>query len=239
MDAKNIAVRAAEEQLQSYLLAYQRAVTSSDTSVNDLQLERYQEQLEDCVVTAPMDGVVTKIPVKEGDMTEIAKTLVTITSFDNMKIKIKINEYDLKGAGVGQDVDIILKAIGKEYTGTISQISRTATAQNGVSFFDSEVEFTADEDVRSGMSVEIRIPVHDVRHVLTIQQRAVQVREDGTAYVMVLSADGKTKEERTVTCGVTDGTYIEITSGLSEGETIYYMPKSIGESYNEMEDDFS
>ena len=224
--------------MQSYLLAYQRAITSSDTSVNDLQLERYQEQLEDCVVTAPMDGVVTKIPVKEGDMTEIAKTLVTITSFDNMKIKIKINEYDLRGASVGQDVDIVLKAIGKEYTGQISQISRTATAQNGVSFFESEVEFTADEDVRSGMSVEIKIPVHDVRHVLTIQQRAVQVREDGTAYVLVLGADGKTKEERDVTCGVTDGTYIEITSGLSEGETVYYIPKSMGESYMEMEEDF-
>lgn len=238
VDAKNIAVRGAEEQLQSLLLTYQRALTASDTSVNDLQLERYQEQLEDCVVTAPIDGVVTSIPVKEGDMTEIAKTLVTITSFDDMKIKIKINEYDLSCAGIGQEVNITLKAIGKEYTGQISQISRTATSQNGVSFFDSEVEFAADEDVRSGMSVEIKIPIHDVHHVLTIQQRAVQVREDGTAYVLVLGADGKTREERTVTCGVADGTFIEITSGLSEGETVFYIPKSLGESYDEMMTEF-
>lgn len=238
VDAKNIALRTAEEQLQSYQLAYQRALTSSDTSVNDLQLERYQEQLGDCVVTAPIDGVVTKIPVKEGDMTEIAKTLVTITSFDNMKIKIKINEYDLMGAAVGEEVMITLKAIDKEYTGQISQISRTATAQNGVSFFDSEVEFVADDDVRSGMSVEVRLPIHDVRHVLTVQQRAVQLRDDGTAYVLVLGADGKTREERDVTCGVTDGTYIEITSGLSEGETVFYMQMSIGESYDQMEEDF-
>ena len=78
------------------------------------QMERYREQLEDCVVTAPMDGVVTKITAKEGDMTTAATSLAVITSFDDMRIKIKINEYDLMGASVGEDVQITLKAIDKD-----------------------------------------------------------------------------------------------------------------------------
>ncbi|MBR3517393.1 MAG: biotin/lipoyl-binding protein [Lachnospiraceae bacterium] len=222
LHALTMAETSTQETLQSYRNQYDQALLGQDTSVNELKLARLYDQLEDCTVTAPMSGVITTLNIKEGDMisTTNEKPAAVITDFGEMKIKIKINEYDILGASVGVPVEITLNAIGKDYEGEIAQISRIATSQNGVSYFDSEVNFKADEDVRSGMSVEVRLITHDLKDVLTLETKSIETRDDGTAYVNVISADGKGMEQRDVTCGATDGTYTEILSGLEEGDVV-------------------
>ncbi|MCR5012514.1 MAG: efflux RND transporter periplasmic adaptor subunit [Lachnospiraceae bacterium] len=223
VDSYNAVVRSTEEQLESYRLQYQQALMGSDTSVDDLKLARLYEKLDDCTVRASISGEVTKIPVEEGAMTEASKSLATITNFSKLKIDIKINEYDIKGASVGEDVTVILNAVGTEYDGKITKISRNAKSENGVSYFESEVEFDGDEDVRSGMSVEVHLITNELHDVPTLPNDVIQLRDDGTAYVLVYTEDHKTTEERDIECGVTDGTYTEITSGLKTGDEIVYM----------------
>ena len=187
------------------------------------------QQLEDCTVKAPMDGIVTSIKLKEGDMATAGMPVAVITDYGRMKIDIRINEYDLESSKEGDEVEITLNALEKDYKGKITKIARTATVENGVSYFEAEVEFDADGDVRGGMSVEVRLMINDLHQVTAIPSRAVQVRSDGTSYVQVIGADGKSFEERDIECGATDGTYIEVIKGVSIGETIMYMPQSLTE----------
>lgn len=224
VDSYNATVRATEEQLENYRLQYQVALAGSDTSVNELKLAQLYEKLDDCTLRASISGEVTSLPVEEGEMTAASKSVATITNFSKLKIDIKINEYDINGASVGEDVTVILNAVGTEYDGKITRISRNAKSENGVSYFDSEVEFTGDEDVRSGMSVEVHLVIDDLHDVPTLPNDVIKIRDDGTAYVLVYTEDHKTTEERDIECGITDGTYTEITSGLKTGDEIVYIP---------------
>ena len=229
VDSYNATVRATEEKLENYRLQYQVALQGADTSVDDLKLARLYEKLDDCTIRASISGEVTSIPVEEGSMTEASKSVATITNFSKLKIDIKINEYDIKGASVGEDVTVILNAVGTEYDGKITKISRNAKSENGVSYFESEVEFEGDADVRSGMSVEVHLVTNDLHDVPTLPNDVIQLRDDGTAYVLVYTADHKTTEERDIECGVTDGMYTEITSGLKTGDEIVYIPLMTGD----------
>ncbi|MBR3307745.1 MAG: efflux RND transporter periplasmic adaptor subunit [Lachnospiraceae bacterium] len=229
IDNYNLTVHAATQNLSTYQMQYAQALNSSNTSVNDLQLEKLNESLEDCYLHANLSGVITTLNFKEGDIVSQTMPVAVITNFDRMKVDIRINEYDLEGVSVGDKVEVTLNALKKDYVGTITEIDRTATVNGGVSYFNSVVEFAVDEDVRSGMSVEVRLVTNDKKDVLTVVPRAISTREDGTAYVMVMSEDGKTQVQRDVECGITDGTYVEITGGLEEGEEVLYLPETLQE----------
>lgn len=224
VDTYNATLRAVNEQLQTYAFQVESAKLGTDTTLNDLQLADLKRQLEDCSVVSPIDGVVTTLSAKEGDSVTGAMPLAVVTSFDQLQVKININEYDILGVTEGSPVEIIISALDKSYPGTITNIAKTATTSSGVSYFESEVQFDGDADARSGMSAEVKLVIHDLKQVLAIPSEAIQTSPDGSAYVNVLSADGKAMEERTITVGISDGTYTQIVNGLSEGETIYYTP---------------
>lgn len=219
LDNYRAAMKTSDLQMKNYQFALESARAQADTTLSELQLADLKRQLGDCTVTAPIDGVVTALPVKVGDVAAVAG-LATITQFKDMKIDIKINEYDILGAEEGKDVTIIVDALNKTYEGKIKKIAKVATVEAGVSYFKSEVEFLADEDTRSGMSVEVKLPIYDLENVLTISNKAIQTEKDGSAYVNVYGADGKSVEKKSIVCGVSDGMYTEIKEGLKEGDTV-------------------
>ena len=224
VDSYNAAVNNSQQQLKTYEMQVQQAYAQADDSVSRLQLEDLKTNLDDYVLYAPISGEITSLNVDEGDTISAASgTLATIVDFDRMKVDIRIGEYDILGARVGQEVTVIIDALNKEYTGTIAHIDRMASVENGVSYYKAEVDFDADEDIRSGMSSQVRLKVYDLSGVVTISCDAVQTAEDGSSYVMVAGTEEGSKINWAVTLGASDGTYQQITDGLAAGETVYYI----------------
>ena len=226
VDSYNAAVNASQQQLKTYEMQIQQARAQANDSVNRLQLEDLKNDLSDYAIYAPVSGEITALNVEAGDMISGAGTsqaLATIVDFDKMKVDIKIGEYDILGTEEGQPVTITIDALNKDYIGQIVRISRMATVENGVSYYEAEVDFDADDFIRSGMSAEVRLTVSDLSDVVTILSSAVQTAGDGTSYVLVDGEEEGSKIQWPVTLGVSDGTYTQITSGLSAGETIYYI----------------
>lgn len=226
VDAYNTAVRNSEQQLQTYATQVQTAKAgSTQQDANRLKLQDLQNQLGDCEVKAPMDGVVTQLNVTEGDIAATTQPAAVITSFDKMKIDIKINEYDILGVEEGKPVTINIDALDQDYNGTIKSISRVATIENGVSYFESEVDFDGDENARSGMSAEVRLITSQATNATSVSSEAIQMADDGSSFVYMYADDKKkTLKQQPVTLGTTDGTYTEITEGLYPGDTILYQP---------------
>lgn len=212
------------QQLESYAQQVEQAVTSADSTTSELQLQQLKDSLDDYEIVAPIDGELTALDLKEGETLSATSTIGTVTDFSTMKIDINISEYDIQGVSKGTPVTITLDAIsGKSYDGEISYISHEATVSSGVSYFEAEVEFTADDDARSGMSAEIKVTVNDLKDVLTVPNDAIQTATDGTSYVLTAGDDANgTMTQTTIETGATDGSYTEVTSGLSEGDTVYY-----------------
>ena len=226
VDSYNAAVRSTKQQLESYSLQVQQAQAGADDTVSRLQLDNLEDQRKDYTITAPISGQITKLSVKTGDITAVSNTtsLATITNYDKMKVDIKVGEYDIVDLKSGDPVTIRIQALKKDYTGKIAHIDREATVENSVSYFNAEVNFTPDENVRGGMSAEVKLTINDLHDVLSISNDAVQNADDGSSYVLVRSEDGKTYTRKNVTLGATDGSYTQVTDGLSDGDKVYYLP---------------
>jgi RND family efflux transporter MFP subunit len=228
IDSYNAAVLSVNQELEGYQLTIQSAVAGSNDSVNQLKLADLQKQLSDCTITAPMDGIVSKLPAEEGSYVQAAGSVATVTDYSQMKIAVKIGEYDILGVNEGDSVIVSIDALESTYDGTIKKIARDATVQGGVSYFEAEVEIEADEVVRSGMSAEVKLIIEDVKQVVSVPSAAVVADSNGEYFVYVKDpADPKntTPVQIPVTIGVTDGSYTQITQGLSEGDDIL-VPKT-------------
>lgn len=234
IDNYNAAVSSVNHQLETYELQLRLAQANADTSLSQLQLEDLKNNLDKYVITAPISGVITSLNVKEGDMSSVG-TVATITDFNELKIDIKIGEYDVQGVSEGSDVTINVEALDKEYNGRIGYIDRVATVEGNVSYFIAEVWFDADEQVRSGMSAEARFIVNDIPSTLTVLNDSIQTASDGTSYVNIKDEKSGTMIQKPVTCGITDGTYTQILDGLSEGDKVYYMQTMMFGPYMQVE----
>ena len=85
------------------------------------------------------------------------------------------------------------------------------------------VEFWADNPkdlLKSGMFAKVDITLAEKKGAVSIAKKSLYTEEDGSAYVFVPSADGKTAQKKPVTVGFENTNYLEITEGLKEGDVI-------------------
>lgn len=166
-----------------------------------------------------------QMPVEEEDAYAISETVICqLTPNDEVSISVTIDELDINKVSVGQECDVILDALtGQSFTGTI--IRRDASGENngGNTKYTVTVNMGKTEDMYLGMNASVSITLETLDNVLVISEDAL-VEQDGHTYVYT-SYDEK-KDELSglteVTTGNSDGLNVQITDGLSEGQTVYY-----------------
>ena len=195
-----------------------------------LSLQRAQDALENYTITAPISGTVIEKNVKAGDNVNNieAGALAVIYDLSYLKLEMNISELDLSKVAAGQPVDITADAIpGEVFEGRVDRVSINGTTTNGFTTYPATILLEDYGGLNPGMNVSADIVVEEMEHVLSVPAAAVQ-RGDTVLVPLegCLSPDGTSvldptkTEERTVTLGGGDGTYVEITSGLSEGDTV-------------------
>lgn len=224
-ESYNATLTAVNQTLQTYQNALEKttALSSNETAV--LELENLYQQREDYTIVAPMDGVISSLKIKEGSMATSGMTVAQVTNFDTMEIEIKIDEYDILGIQVGTEVEVSVDALEQSFEGRISEISRFATVAGGVSYFTAKVEFNPDENVRSGMSVEVKSVSRSAPQSVSVSVDAIRTKKDNTAYVLVYGEKNQTVEVP-VKVGVSDGKHVQILEGLNEGDVVLITPSN-------------
>lgn len=210
------------QQLENYEAMLEKTEALSDVSAAQIQLKSLKHTRSDYTIKAPCDGTVTELHIEKGDMVTMGMPVATIANIDSMQVSIKVDEYAVKNVKVGSAVKIFIDAIEKEYEGTLIEVDKTASIEGGVSYFNAKVSFTPDEDVKSGMSVEVKLTRVNEQNTLSVSQDCLNYREDNTAYVYVKDAGGKLIEQD-VKLGASDGVYVQVTEGLNEGDTVYFF----------------
>lgn len=214
-------------------------VTNSRLSLEQQQLS-YQntvDKLEDYTITAPIDGTIITKNIKVGDTLDATNgqtTLAVIYDLSYLTFDISLDELDVNEVAVGQTVNITCDSLGDDnaFEGTVTKVSVAGTTQNGVTTYPVTVRIDdAPDGLLPGMNVDATIVVEESRDALSVPVAAVQ--RGNTVYVKDASAkntdntmvggtvlpDGWRAVE--VETGLSDDTSIEITSGLSEGDTVY------------------
>jgi len=138
---------------------------------------------------------------------------------DAMVAIAAVTEADVSSIALGQEVTVTLTASGDQATGEVGYISPVGSSSGGVVAFGILVTLDeAPDAARPGMSADVTVLTAEAADVLAVPTAAI----DGTAgvyIVTVLNADG-TLAERDVSVGLVTDDFTEITSGLSEGETV-------------------
>lgn len=188
------------------------------------------DNLDDYRIEAPISGTVIEKNFKAGDKVDgvSSGTLATIFDLSYLKMEMNVDELNIGKVQVGQTVEITASALpGQTFTGTVDRVSVNGTTTNGFTSYPVTIILREYGDLRPGMNVSANIRGETAANALCVPVAAVSrgntvevalpgaLGEDG-----VTVADPAQTEERQVVLGINDGTYIEITSGLEDGDTV-------------------
>ncbi|HEY78119.1 MAG TPA: efflux RND transporter periplasmic adaptor subunit [Dehalococcoidia bacterium] len=184
-----------------------------------------QKQLDEAVITAPFDGVVAILTVKEGDIvpppTMAAQAIIHLIDLSSLELSAEVDEIDIPDVEPGQKAIIEVDALPDDLIdGEVVSISELPDIQTGLVVYPVKIKFDvpAGLAVRAGMSATADIIIQERKDVLLVPSRVVRQDEQGNTVVNVVI--GKEIEERAVVTGISNGLQTEIISGLNEGETV-------------------
>jgi HlyD family secretion protein len=209
-------------------------VSSTELSLRDaeLALENQNDQLENYTITSPISGTIIEKDFKEGDKisagSSAGQSLCTIFDLSYLTMTLRVDELDISKVEVGQTVRVTAEAVeGREYEGIVTRVNINGTTAGGVTTYPVTIRIDETEGLLPGMNVDVEIEVERRENVLAIPVGAVQrgdivlsnVGDQGNTVAGAPDGFGYAPVE----LGVSDDDYIEITGGLSEGDSIAYM----------------
>ena len=176
--------------------------------------------IDDYEIYAPFDGIVLNANFSIGETASPGVAAITVIS-NEFIIKADINETDITKLKIDQEVEITLDAYPEmNFKGTISEIS--PISKNIAEIITFEITIKPDDAMKEylkyGLSANLTIIISKIENVLYAPIQAVY-EENGKNYVDVLTEEGDIIKVEVVT-GKYNYDYIEIKSGLSEGDII-------------------
>lgn len=205
-------------------------------------LSAAESDLAETTITAPMSGVVVGEPKPAGTMAVQGNSnptvIMRIADTSKKQIMAKIDETDIGNIKVGQDATFTVDTYTNQtFTAHVSKISQTDTSNtwdtNGTSSSSSSSSSSSasviyyyvtldvddpDDVLRLGMTARVEINTAEKEDALVVPIAALKTNDNGS-YVLRVNASGQT-EQVPVTTGIYSDEYVEILSGLSEGDRV-------------------
>jgi HlyD family secretion protein len=160
-------------------------------------LRSNQDALSKTVSTAPFDGIVTNLPVREGETVVVGiqnaegSTLMTLADMSVITAEVKVDETDIVNIQIGQPADVSVDALpGKVFKGHVTLAGDQALLRStGVATSQStsgteeakdfKVVITLDQpsaDLRPGLSTTAKITTAHKQNVLSLPIQALTIR---------------------------------------------------------------
>ncbi|RKD28187.1 HlyD family efflux transporter periplasmic adaptor subunit [Lacrimispora algidixylanolytica] len=234
--------KSAEKLLRTYKDSLDKAQESLDSAKN--KLETTQDTYDNYTITAPISGKVIKKSIKTGDKitksTSGSTVLAVIYDMSNYTFEMSVDELDVKSVKVGQSVTVTADAVsGKTFSGTVTNVSLQSATADGVTNYPVTVTLNDGlDELLPGMNVDGVITLEEAKDVISIPVDALM--RGNTVYVK----DASVKESNgpvpagfrsvEVTTGLISEDYVEIKTGLTEGEEVYVVKTSVSTTQNSM-----
>ena len=198
-----------------------------------LSLENRYDQLDNYTITSPIRGTVIDKNYKAGETSEAGKVLCSIYDLSYLTMTLSVDELDISDIEAGQTVSITADAVeGRRYTGIVTKVSVAGTSSGGTTTYPVTVRIDETDGLLPGMNVDAAITLQSASNVLAIPAGAlnrgntVLVTADSPSAANGTAVEGGQEDYYSVPVeiGTSDSSYIEIVSGLQEGDTVAYIP---------------
>ena len=201
---------------------------------------RAADVLSKTEITAPIDGVVSRLQVRLGEMVVIGiqnqpgTTLMTISDLSTIDAEIKVAEADVLRVSVGQTADITLEAVpGRRFSGRVVEVGASALPQVGAGAAAREFRVVVrfdrpDPGLRPGLTCDAEVLTAEKRNVLVVPLQAVVLRPgpDGKEQAGVLALRDGLARFVPVTTGIIGGLDIEV-GGIEAGLPVVVGPYQV------------
>ena len=205
---------------------YEKAELAYDSTAAQLEqartaVEMAEYNLRVSVMKAPFDGVVTHKHLNEGDtinpMMPGSSGVVTLMDFSTIEVRIRVPDTDLRFLRPGLTVVLGIDAYpGETFEGSVYTVNPAAVRQSRMFEVRLKIQ-NRSLKLKPGMFARVDV-VADVKKDVSVIPSACIVSIDSVPTVFVV-ANGAAKQREVMT-GIADGEYLEIVSGLDDGETV-------------------
>ncbi len=203
------------------------------------QLARARDLVGKTEIVAPLDGTVTRLPVREGEMVVVGiqnmpgTTIMTISDLAVLNAEVKVAEAEILNVRVGQPATVTLEALpGRAFAGEVVEVGASALPVVGTGAAAREFKVKvrvedahAREGLRPGLSGDAEILVGEAKDALAAPLQAVVLRgEAGQEKAGVFAVDGGTARFVRLETGMIGGLEIEVKAGIEAGREIVVGP---------------
>ncbi|MEH7505789.1 efflux RND transporter periplasmic adaptor subunit [Neobacillus drentensis] len=177
-------------------------------------------------ITAPADGKITTVSVTAGERVTNGQVVAHLTDYKDLQTVVQVDELDITKIKQKQTVSLTVSAYpDTTFTGKVTEIAAEGTSSNGTSTFDVTIHINQPKNLKVGMSTEASILTESKENALYVPVDGVYTNNN-EKYVIVTSAStdtssaGSTSQQKTVKTGISTDDYVELTEGVTAGETI-------------------
>jgi len=230
-----------DESAEKLMRSYTDAVDKAEESMENAEqnFDSTQSTYDEYTITAPCDGQIIKKNYKVGDKISSggnsAVTLAIVYDMSEYTFEMSVDELDILKVEVGQDVRIEADAFdGETFSGKVTSVSMVSESSNGVSSYPVTVTLDETYELLPGMNVDGYIIIGEAQDVILIPSDSlmrgnqVYVKDDTVESSDGIVPDGFRAVE--VETGLTSEDYVEIKSGISEGDVVF-VPETSSDDF--------
>ncbi|KUO52052.1 MAG: hypothetical protein APF76_02625 [Desulfitibacter sp. BRH_c19] len=215
------------QQLEQARLQYQLSDPETvNAQINQAQagVDMIKTQLQNTVITAPISGIVTSVNVSSGEMAGPSMPIAVVMNLDEVEISVGVVEQYINNVEVGQEVNVKLAAINNEpFTGIIKTIAPAADQTTRTFPVTISVE-NKNHEIKSGMFAEVGFATRTRNDVIKVPMVSV-VDQGSRQAIFVVKNEMATSQK--IELGLNDGEYVEVLSGIEEGDKIIVKGQNI------------
>jgi HlyD family secretion protein len=174
-------------------------------------------------ISAPIDGTLYALPVKQGDFVKLGDLLAEMADLHKIRVRAFIDEPELGSLEPNQPVKITWDALpSRVWQGKTEVVPKQVVPRGSRSV--GELLCSVDNDkleLLPNTNVNVRINSQERLNVVAVPRGSVETQgSDRFVFVVKNSVGKSTLEKRPIRVGIADATNYEVVSGLQEGEVI-------------------
>lgn len=230
-------------------LAEQRLSVKTTGTNTDLDIQRAnlqsaqagvqsaQAMIAKTIIRAPFDGVITKVDIKEGEISSPNTPILGLLNDGEYQVETYVSENDVAKLAVGQTAKVSLDAYGRDvfFMATIISVDPAETLKDGVSTYRTKLQFAdKDERIKSGMTANISIETDRRPDVLIIPQSGLFL-ERGVKKAYVLDSVSCYAEAASIAATTTPILAPDCADAIADKKDVHVVELKTGQINNDGE----
>ncbi len=186
-------------------------------------VSQLQQQIGKTTVRAPFSGIIDDVITEQGSVVTIGQSqLFRIVNLEDMYIEINVPERYISSVIQGKDVLVDFPILGKKINAKVRQAGNFINPANRT--FKIEVAVpNKDKTIKPNLTAKLKINDYTNEKVILIPQSIISENAEGQQYVYTIKDKNENKASAKrviIETGKTQGDYIEVLSGLQNGNEI-------------------